>query len=69
MQRALMHFKAGQCGLDAAKAGLPKVQATATTNRLANYEHIDVSGASLYNASTLNIQGLPYDYIRFIRIP
>jgi hypothetical protein len=62
VQRAVMLSRAGQCGLDKAKVGLNEVQAVATTDRCANYEHVDLGEASLYNAATLNLHGLPYDY-------
>ena len=52
----------GQCGIDTAKVGLREVQAVATMDRPANYEHVDLSEASPYNAATLNLHGLPYDY-------
>jgi hypothetical protein len=42
MQRALMLSRAGQCGLDTAKGGLPEVVAVATTDRLSGYEHMDL---------------------------
>ncbi len=34
-------------------------------DRPANYEHTDLCESSLYNASTLNLHGLPYDYSSF----
>jgi hypothetical protein len=49
MQRALMFSRAGQCGLDTAKVRLPEVQAVATMDRPANYEHTDLCDSSLYN--------------------
>jgi len=57
-----MLSQAEQCGLDTAKVGLQEVQAVATMDRPANYEHVDLGEASLYNAATLNLPGLPYDY-------
>ena len=66
MQRALMLSRAGQCGIaTTAKLGLPEVQAIATMDRAANYEHVDVCESSLYNASILKLHGLPYDYSSF----
>ncbi len=65
MQRALMLSRDMQCGLDTTKAGLPDFQAVATMDRPANYEHTDLCESSLYNASTLNLHGLPYDYSSF----
>ncbi len=34
-------------------------------DRPANYEHTDLCESSLYNESTLNLHGLPYDYSSF----
>ena len=62
IQRALMLSRAGQCGLDTTKVGLQEVQGVATMDRPANYEHVDLREAFLYNAATLNLHGLPYDY-------
>jgi len=63
VQRALMLSRDGQCGLDTAKIGLIEVQAVVTiTDRIASYEHVDLGEASLYNAATLELHGLPYDY-------
>ena len=42
-----------------------EVQAVATMVRPASYEHVDLNEASLYNASTLNLHGLPYDHASF----
>ena len=62
VQRALMLSRAGQCGMDTTKVGLQEVQAVATIDRPASYEHMDMGKASLYNVVTLNLHGLPYDY-------
>ena len=62
MQRALMLSKAGQCGLDSAKAGLPEVVAVATTDCPSGYEHMDLSESALYSTATPNLHGLPYDF-------
>ncbi len=66
VQRAVMLSRAGQCGLDTAKAGLRDVLAVATMDRSANYEHADQSESSMNNASTLKLHGLPYDYASFL---
>ena len=47
----MMFSRAGQCGLDTAKVGLNEVQAVATMDRPANYEHVDLGEASVYNAA------------------
>ncbi len=57
-----MLSRAGQCGLDTTKVGLQEVQGVATMDRPANYEHVDLREAFLYNAATLNLHGLPYDH-------
>jgi hypothetical protein len=62
MQRALMLSRAGQCGLDTAKAFLPDVIDVATMDRPTGYEHLDLCESTLYSASTLNLHGLPYDF-------
>ncbi len=62
MRRALMLSRAGQCGLDTAKAGLPEVMAVATMDRPSGYEHMDLSESTLYLVATLNLHGLPYDF-------
>ena len=62
IQRALMLSRAGQRGMDTAKVGLNEVQAVATMDNPVNYEHVDLGEAFLYNAATLNLHGLPYDY-------
>jgi hypothetical protein len=49
--------------LDTAKVGLQVVEAVATTDRPTNYEHVNLGDASLYNAATLNLHDLPYDYV------
>jgi hypothetical protein len=41
---------------------LAVVHAVAIVDRLANYEYLDLSEATLYKASTLNLYGLPFDY-------
>ena len=57
----LLLSRAGQCGLDTTtKVGLQEVQAVATMDRPANYEHVDLREASPINAATLNLHGLPY---------
>jgi hypothetical protein len=66
MQRALKLSRAGQCGLDTTKANTSEVPAVAMMDRPANYEHMDLCKGTLYNASTLNLQGLPYDYASFL---
>ena len=72
MQRALMLSRAGQCGIDTTKAGLPEVHDVATMDKHVNYEHADLSESSLYNASILNLHGLPsttppFSQISFLR--
>jgi len=62
MQRALMLSRAGQCGLNTAKAGLPEVVDVANMDRTSGYEHMDLNESTLYSASTLNLYGLPYDF-------
>ena len=62
VQRSLILSRAGQSGMDTTKVGLQEVEAVATMDRHANYEHVDMGEASLYNAATLNLHGLPYDY-------
>ena len=62
VQTALLLSRAGQCGMDTTMIGLQEVQAVATMDRPANYEHVDLGEASLYNAATLNLHGLPYDF-------
>jgi hypothetical protein len=46
--------------------GLPEVQTMATMDCPANYEHVDLNKIALYNASTLNLNGLPYDTGSFL---
>jgi len=62
MQRLFMLSRAGQCGLDTAKAGLPEVVVVATMDRPYGYEHMDLSESTMYSATTLNLHGLPYDF-------
>ena len=62
VQRSLTLSRARQCGMYTAKVGLQEVQVVATMDRPANYAHVDLGEASPYNAATLNLHGLPYDY-------
>ena len=60
MQRALMIS-----GLDTANSITSEVEVVATMDRPPNYEHLDLCEGPLYNASSLNLHGLPYDYASF----
>ena len=60
-----MFSRAGQCGLDTAKVSTSEVEAVATMDRPPNYAHLDMCKGTLYNASSLNLHGLPYDYAFF----
>ena len=53
MQRVLMLSRAGQCGLDTAKANTSEVEAVATMDRPPNYKHLDLCEGALYNASSV----------------
>jgi hypothetical protein len=70
-QRALMLSRSGQCGVDTSKAALPVIQAVATMDRPEIYSHLDISDSILYSASTLHLQGLPFDYdaLKSVRPP
>ena len=57
-----MLARAGQCGVDTARAGCLEVQAVATMDCPKAYEHLDISESVLYSASTLHLHGLPFDY-------
>ncbi len=60
-----MLSRAGQCGLDTAKVGTFEVEAAATMDRPPGYEHRDMCEGELYNASSLNLHGILYDYASF----
>jgi hypothetical protein len=62
MQRALMLYRAGQCGIDTAKTIDKDVEAAASMDRPANYSHIDLGESILYYVATLQLHRLPYDY-------
>ncbi len=60
-----MLSRASQCGLDTAKVITSEVEAVATMDRHANYEHMHLCEGALYNASSLSLHGLSYDYASF----
>ena len=37
-------------------------------DRFVNYEHLNLSEATVYNASTLNLHGLPFDHASLLYI-
>ena len=52
----------GLCGDETANAYLAVVQDVATMDRPSNYEHMDHTETTPYNALTLNLHGMPFDF-------
>jgi hypothetical protein len=57
-----MLSRSEQSGLDTAKTPSGDVEAIASMDRPAHYSHMDLRESIMYNAATLQLHGLPYDY-------
>ncbi len=62
MHRALMLSRSNMCGVETAKADLAVVQDVVAMDNPSNYEHLDFSEATLHNASSFNLHGMPIDF-------
>ena len=57
-----MLSRAGECGIGTVKTTYHDVEAVASTDRSANYSHMNLGESILYSVATLQLHGLPYDY-------